>query len=166
MSSIIGIIGSDAKADPVVIRLRQAGIPEERIKIVTNPRMVNQLLGHNPSTVIKHYAALGAAIGLGIYAIFGIFAAMCQCNLMQFGQAYGVGALLGALLAGVFVGGGIGVLVGAGVAEENTHAYVRGVMSGNRLISIQVAEEDAERVKHILAEEHAQEVQVLQQKGA
>jgi hypothetical protein len=150
MESIIGLFNNDISVSPTLERLKEAGIAEERIRITSNPDSVNKLVDCDPACVIKNYTIIGAAIGMGIYAIFGLIAGLCQCNLMQYEQIYGIGAFLGAVLAGTFVGGIIGVLVGVGEAEEDTQLYVQGIRLGSKMISVQVGEDDAERVKQIL----------------
>jgi hypothetical protein len=166
MDSIVGLIGSESAVVPTVKRLEEAGITAARISITANPQQINQLFGCDPACVIKNYTARGAVIGLGIYAIFGMAAAMCQCNLMEFGQAYGIMAFVGAILAGTFVGGGIGLLVGAGEAEKDTQVYLKGVRLGGKVISVQVMAEEAERVRQILRTQKIMDVQVLHPKGA
>jgi hypothetical protein len=166
MRSIIGLILRESAVDTAVERLEEAGISEEQISILSNPKTINALLGCDPACVIKNYTVWGAVIGIGIYAIFGMAAAICQCNLMQYGQEYGIGAFLGAVLAGTFVGGIIGVLVGSGEAEKDTHLYVQGIRLGGKVISIQVLEGDVDHVKHILAMENVTGVKALQLEGA
>ena len=161
MKSIIGLFRNEVPVYPALERLKEAGVAEEQISLISNPDSVNKLVGCDPVCVIKNYTIMGAAIGMGIYAIFGLVAGLCQCNLMHYGPIYGVGAFLGAVLAGTFVGGIIGVLVGAAEAEKDTQLYVQGIRLGGKMISIQVAEKDAERVKHILALENVTEVKAL-----
>jgi hypothetical protein len=161
MRSIIGLFRSEAVVESTIGRLKEAGIAWDQISILSNPKTINALLGCDPACVIKNYTAWGVVIGIGIYAIFGAAAALCQCNLMQYGQVYGIGAFLGAVLAGTFVGGIIGVLVGVGVAEKDTHLYVQGVRLGGKVISIQVPEGDVDRVKHILTMENLTGVRAL-----
>lgn len=165
MNSIIGLFRSEAEVDPTIIRLKEAGIAEERISLTSNPKTISKLLGCNPTRMIKNYTILGAAIGIAIYAIFGVVAALCQCNLMQYGQEYGIGAFLGAVLAGTFVGSFIGILVGMGEAEKDTHLYVQGIRLGGKVISVQIPEVDVDHVKHILTMENVLGVKVLQSIG-
>lgn len=87
MGSVIGLILREAAVDTAVERLKEAGIYEERISILSNPNTLNKLLGCDPACVIKNYTVWGTAIGIGIYAILGMAAAICQYNLMQYGQA-------------------------------------------------------------------------------
>lgn len=116
--------------------------------------------------MIGNYAIMGAAISAGIYAIFGLVAAMCQCNLMQYGQGYGIGTLLGALLAGTFVGDVIGILVGMDETEKNSHLYVQGANLGDIVIAIRLFEADIERVKGILVNENALGVKLIKPEEA
>ena len=166
MSSIIGLFRSEAVIDSTINRLKEAGIAEEKISLMSNPKTISKLLGCDPTCVIKNYTIWGVAIGIAIYAIFGVVAALCQCNLMQYGQEYGISAFLGAVLAGMFVGGFIGILVGVGEAEKDTHLYVQGIRLGGKVISIQIPEVDVERVKHILTMENVLGVKVLQSEGS
>jgi len=150
MNSIIGLINRDMTVDPTLVQLKEAGIADERISVLSSPKAINSLIGCDPACVIVNYSVWGAAIGIGIYAVFGIAAALCQCVRMQFGIGYGIGAFIGAVLAGTLVGGVIGLLTGAAEAEKDTHLYLQGVRTGGKVISIQVPNEDVDRVKQIL----------------
>jgi hypothetical protein len=161
MRPIIGLLKSEAIVDSTIVRIKEAGLSGERISIISNPKTINSLLGCGQACVIKDYTGLGAAIGIGIYAIFGLAAALCECNVMHYGQEYGAVVFIGSLLAGTLVGAIIGVLVGAGEAEKDTHFYVQGIRLGGRVLCIEVDDEDAERVKHILAMENVRGVKAL-----
>jgi hypothetical protein len=165
MKSIIGLIRCEAADCPVVERLKEAGIAGERISIISNPNTINALLGCDPGCVIRNYTTWGIAVGTVIYAIFGAAAALCQCNIMKYGQEYGIGAFLGAVLAGAFVGALIGILVGAGEAEKDTHLYLQWIRQGGKVITIRTLEEDTEFVKHTLALENVTGVKALQLEG-
>jgi hypothetical protein len=150
----------------VVERLKEAGIAGERISIISSPKTINALLGCDPGCIIRNYSTWGIVVGIVVYAIFGAAAALCQCNIMQYGQEYGLGAFLGAVLAGAFVGGFIGILVGAGDAEMNTHLYLQGIRQGGKVIAIRALEDDTEFLKHTLALEDVTGVKALQLEGA
>lgn len=149
--------------EPAVSRLNEAGISNDRIQVVSNPDSVSRLLGCDPICMIGNYAVMGAAISVGIYLVFGMAAALCQCNLMQFGLGYGIGTFLGAILAGTFVGGVIGLLVGADRAERDSHLYVQGTRSGGKVVFIRLSDRDNDRVKEILQQENALGVRLVQQ---
>jgi len=166
MKSIIGLLNSEVIVDSTIVRIEEAGLAGERISIISNPKTINSLLGCDQVCVIKNYTVLGAAIGIGIYAAFGLTAALCECNMMHYGQEFGAVVFIGSLLAGTLVGGIIGVLVGAGEAEKDTHLYTQGIRLGGRVLCIEVDDEDAERVKHILAMENVSGVKALPLEGA
>lgn len=166
MQSMIGLLSGDSAVRPAVERLQNSGIARERIRLLSDPTSINKLLRCDPSCVIKNYAVWGAAIGMGTYAIFGLAAALCQCNLMHYGQEYGIGTILGALLAGTFIGGFIGLLVGVAESEKDSHLYVQGVRLGGQVIAIQVADEEVERVRQILTMVNAHGLKILQSAGA
>ncbi len=161
MKRVIGLFEREQAVSPAVERLKNAGIAGEEIQIVSNTNTVTELLGCDPACVIKNYTAWGVAIGVGIYAVFGLAAALCECGLMQFGREYGVGVFIGALLAGTLVGSAIGFLVGAGEAEKDTHLYVQGIRTGGKVIAIRVPDPDSDRVKNLLLMEHALGVKAL-----
>lgn len=166
MKSIIGLFDCDVAVQPAVKRLKEAGIADERIQILSNTKTIHRMLGVDLIGTSMKYTLWGAGIGIGIYGICGLAAAFCECSLMHYGQEYGVFAFLGAVLAGTFIGGFIGIVVGAGEIEKDTYLYIRGVSFGGKVISIQVAESEAERVQSILAMENVMGIKVLQLEGA
>jgi hypothetical protein len=165
MNPIIGLCERETAVSPTVERLKSAGIPAERIQVLSNAKTITSMLGINPIDTIKKYMIWGVAIGVGGYAIFGLLAAHCECQMMQYGQAYGIFALLGAIFAGTFLGGFLGFVVGAGEAETETHLYTQGVAYGGKVISVQAPEAEIEHVQDILAEENVLGIRVLQTAG-
>ena len=151
MKSIIGLFTYGSKIENTVQKLHQAGIDAQQICIISNPGIISKLLGSKPSSTLQKFTLLGGALGIGVYTIFGIAAALCQCTNLQYGLAYGIGTFLGATLAGGLVGGAIGFLIGADEAEKDTHLYAQGIRLGGKVISIQVSDEEIDRVKQILA---------------
>jgi hypothetical protein len=166
MKSIIGLLDNKAAVHSTVERLKEAGIFEDRIDILVNTKTINRILGVDPMRVIQKYAFWGAGIGVATYAVCGLLAAFCECRLMHYGQGYGIFAFLGAVLAGTIIGGFLGIAAGAGEAEEDTHLYIQGVSFGGKVIAVQVADAEAERVQDILTKENTLGLKVLQTKGA
>ena len=162
MKTIIGLLESEAAIDTSILHLKQAGINEKRISLLSTPKAIHQLLGCDPVCVVKNYTFYGAAIGVAIYAIFGLLAAACQCNLLQYGQEYGIGTFLGSVLAGIFVGGFLGLLVGAGEAEKDSHLYVHGILAGEKMISVEVEEEGFQQILQLLSAENILGLKVIQ----
>jgi len=161
MRSIIGLLKGESDVTRSTQRLKEAGLPEDRISVFTQENAIRKILGCEPTCVVSRYAVWGASIGIAVYALFALFAGLCQCNLLHFGQAFGFGTFLGGILAGTIVGGGLGALVGAAEFEQDSHLYVQGARMGGRVIVIQASEADADRVKLILEQEKALGVKAL-----
>ncbi len=161
MKDVIGLFDPETEISVPLQQLRQAGFSENHIGVIASPKAVNQLLDCKPVRVITYYAAWGAGIGASIYAIFAVFAGWCQCNLLQYGQAYGVGTFLGGILAGTFVGGLIGTLVGAAESEKETHLYVQGVRMGGTVLHVEVNESEAARATAIFQAEYARGIKTI-----
>jgi len=156
MSSIIGLLRTDDDARRSIQKLKESGFPEDKIGIYTQESAIRKLLGCEPTYSVSRYVVWGASIGIAVYALFALFAGLCQCNLFQFGQGYGIATFLGGILAGAFVGGGLGCLVGAAEFEKDSHLYVQGARIGGRVIV---------NVKHILEQEKVSGVKVIHGKA-
>lgn len=161
MSSIIGLFRGEEDIKNLVQRLAETGHPDNRIDVFTEESAIRKLLGCEPTCVVTRYAVLGASLGIAVYALFGLFAGLCQCNLLHYGQVYGVGTFLGGILAGAFVGGVIGGIIGAAEYEEGSHLYVQGARLGGKVIVVQAGEEDVESLKLLMEQEKASGVKLL-----
>ena len=165
MKSIIGLLNNEGQVTQSTQDLKDVGIPDSCIFVSSEENVIQKLLGCDPICVISRYTGWGIAIGIAIYLPFALLAGMCQCNLMQFGQVYGLGAFLGGVLAGAFVGGGLGCLAGVAEFEQNSHLYVQGARMGSRVIVVQAREEEAQTVKRILIQERAAGVKFIKPAG-
>ena len=165
MKPVIGFFWYEIDTSRAVNRLKQAGFAEDKISILTQESAIRSLLGCKPVVVVPKYAALGAFFGIIIYGIFGLVAGWCQCNWFSFEQMYGIGAFLGIILGGAFVGGFLGCIAGVAESEKDSHLYVQGTRMGGRVIVVQVYEEDAESVASILEQEKASGVKSIERKG-
>jgi hypothetical protein len=161
MTSIIALLRGEDQLARSIQRLKDAGLAEDRINVLKQENAIRRLLGCDPACTITRYAAWGVFIGIAAYALPALLAGLCQCNLFHFGQLYGIGAFVGGILAGAFVGGGLGIFIGAADFEKDSHLYVRGTQIGGRVIVVQADEEETERVKLILEQEKASGVKTL-----
>jgi hypothetical protein len=161
MRSIIALFRDEDEVARSTQKLKEAGLPDDKISVLTQGSAIRKLLGCEPTCVVTRYALWGASLGIAAYAISALLAGLCQCNLLHFGQAYGIGTFLGGILAGAFVGGGLGCMVGAAEFEKDSHLYVQGARMGGRVIVIQVSEEESDSVKLILQQEKASGVKTL-----
>lgn len=165
MIKVIGLFNQPDNIETAVANLQAAGLGEKQVHILSDSKSICELLDCNPINVILTYAMWGALIGVGIYGGFGITAALCQCNLMQFGIGYGIGTFLWTVLGGIFVGGFLGLLAGAGKADEKTHYYIEGLRRGGKVIALDVPEKAVEQVRHILEMSKALGIKIFEAQG-
>jgi hypothetical protein len=161
MVPVIGMFRSEEDVRLSKLRLMESGLQQDKVSVYSQEKAIQKLLNCKPTCVVTHYAGWGAIAGASIYAIFAVLAGLCQCNLFNFDQSYGAGTFLGGILAGLFLGGALGVLVGAAEYEKDTHLYVQGARMGAKVIVVQADEEDVEKVRHILEQARATGVKNL-----
>lgn len=152
MNTIIGLLPSQSDPISEIEKLVDTGIPEEDVSVLTQEKAIREILGCDPICTIRYYAIWGALIGGAIYSVFGILAAWCECNLFGFDQANGLLTLMGGVLAGGFVGGVLGAIIGLGKSEENTHLYTQGARMGNRVIVLRTESGNVEKAKTMLSQ--------------
>lgn len=150
MSTIIGLLPAQREVSPEVERLVETGIPAESILVLAQEKAIREILGCDPSCTVRYYAIWGALLVGTIYGVFGIVAAWCECNLLGFNQPSGMLTLVGGMLAGGFVGGVLGAIIGLGESEKNTHLYLQGARMGRKMLVLQTAEGDVEKAKTTL----------------
>lgn len=152
MNTIIGLLPSQSDPISEIEKLVDTGIPEEDVSVLTQEKAIREILGCDPICTIRYYAIWGALIGGAIYSVFGILAAWCECNLFGFDQTNGLLTLMGGVLAGGFVGGVLGAIIGLGKSEENTHLYTQGARMGNRVIVLRTESGNVEKAKTMLSQ--------------
>ena len=162
MTSIIALFRGEDHLARSVNRLKEAGFSEDRLQVLNQENAILSLLGCDPKCTVSRYTALGACLGMAAYAIPALLAGLCQCQIFQYGQIYGLGAFAGGILAGAFIGGGLGLFYGVAESEKDSQLYVQGTRRGGRVIVIETQELEAENVKEILEQEKACGVKTLQ----
>jgi hypothetical protein len=118
-------------------------------------------MGCGSARIVAKYTGAGALIGLLIYGISALLASWCQCNLFHFGQMVQVGTLIGGILAGIFVGGSLGVFVGINKLEEVTMIYSQGKRIDGKVLDVYVSSKQADYIKNVLQRDGADEVRVI-----
>jgi MFS family permease len=161
MNTIIGLLSREKNPTMLIQKLDEAGLPEQRVKVIQQVGGVLQLLGIHPNQVMTSYVILGAGIGAAVYFTSALLAAWCECNLFGFDLLYGIEAFLGGVLAGSLIGGVIGGLVGLAKVEKDAHLYVQGVRIGGKVIAIQTENGETARLMRLLDEASLQGVKIL-----
>lgn len=150
MRKIIGLLPGGSNIQLQFNELELQGLSSEDIHILNRENNVRDALGCEPFCKVRDSSLLGALIGITIYAVFGLVAAWCECNLLGYGGPYGIFTLVGGILAGLFVGGSLGALVGLANSESGAHLYIQGVRMGDEMVVIEVPDQKVEIIKNLL----------------
>lgn len=161
MTHVIGLFSGEADGNRPVFDLRTKGFQPETIGLRSREQVVMDVLGSRSWKFIAVYAGGGALLGLGIYGVAAFFASWCQCNLFHYGQIIQLGTFMGGVLAGMFVGGSLGVFVGIGKLDEVTALYHQGKRIDGKLIDVRVNSEQADQVKDVLRRDGAYDVRIV-----
>jgi hypothetical protein len=150
MRTVIGLYPSRQDLNEQVQKIEDAGFRKDALEVISEEKSVKCLLGCEPNRIIAKYASLGALIGTGIYGVFFIVAAWCDCNLYPISQLVATEIVLAGVLAGAIFGGIIGVFIGLAEYEKDTHLYTQGMNFGKKLFVLQADDDDAERAMDTL----------------
>lgn len=136
-----------AGAQDAVLRLEQAGIPNESISILAN----NSEKWFSPD--LASAAAKGAAVGAGFGGVGGLLAGLGMLAIPGMGPIVAAGWLVAAAAGAASVaaaGGIIGMLAEAGVSTNEAEVYAESIRRGGSLVSARVPEADKARCEAIL----------------
>ncbi|HEX5157614.1 MAG TPA: general stress protein [Ktedonobacterales bacterium] len=156
---VIGIFETHSQAEEVVHRLIDAGIPADHISIVTQGlELREQIQGYiTTGDVARQTAGLGAWTG----GIFGLLTGAAFLWVPTLGPLIVLGPLVGAALGaaeGGVAGGLLGALLGRWVEKQRIPKYESALQGGKVLVIVHGSTEDLETVRHVMAENHGQEI--------
>lgn len=161
MTHVIGMFTRETDYDRSFINLRAAGLQPEQVGLNSREQVVGDVMGCGSAKIVAIYAGGGALLGFVIYGISGLLASWCQCNLFGFGTIVQIGTLIGGVLAGMFVGGSLGVFLGIGKLEEVTNIYYQGKRVDGKVLDVKVQKKRADLVKDVLRQYGAYDVRVI-----
>jgi hypothetical protein len=124
-----------------VSRLRQAGITDADISLVSGSEKHRSATRSNADDDTASDAGKGAAIGGAIGGGAGLLAGLGMLAIPGLGPIVAAGWLastLAGLAAGAATGGLVDALVDAGVPEDHAHAYAEGIRRGGTMVSARV----------------------------
>lgn len=162
MAVATGLFDTEAEAAEAVRALRDAGIPDADISLISNvaDRQLEQetLVADDAGTGAGVGAVLGGAggllAGLGLLTIPGIGPVVAGGWLL----ATAVGAVAGAVVGGA-AGGLVGALTEAGVSEADAHVYAEGIRRGGTLVTVRTGPDHADLADEILHDTQRVDVQ-------
>jgi len=137
---VIGVFDDDEAAQEAIRDLKSVGFDEDHIGVASR----HEPDANHDMTFVdgsERTAALGAAVGLGTGALWGIGV------LVGFLPGIGptiAGGTLGVLLANAAVGGAAGglagALVGLGVPEQHADEYERECIAGKTIVTVKAGD--------------------------
>lgn len=164
---VLGLFAQQADLQETMAALRTLGFSDEQLTVVTTEQLVDKVLGDRKaelSTSSAGVAALGGSLvggllglvaGIGILALPGVGAVVALAAATTVIGSTAVGASIGAT-QGAF----LGMLIGWGVAEENTQRYTVGVQRGEFLLVVYAAEEQTQQVATLMRSHNGSDVEV------
>lgn len=158
--TVTRIFDHHSQAVDAVQELERAGIPHDRISLVSNNAHgehgssgsqhddhghVKEDAGKAAATGGALGAGVGLLAGLGMLAIPGLGPVVAAGWLASTGLSAAIGAVAGGVSGGL-----IGALKDAGHSEEDAHVYAENVRRGGSLVSVKADDADADRVDAML----------------
>ena len=166
-SVVIGLFAQEDDVHAAVRTLQGMGIDQEQIALVASNAMVEKLLGDRKAELTTSTSGVAALGGTVLGGLIGFLAGMGTIMIPGIGPALAVSAtatVLGSTALGAGVGASqasfLGMLVGLGVAEEDTQRYTTGVRQGELLLVVHVAADATARVAETLRTNHGTDVDV------
>jgi hypothetical protein len=159
MKTIVGLFEQPDGAAQAAALLVSGGFAPTSIQLVSSVRAVWQHLGCTPGRIVAKDFGIGAALGVALYGIIGLLAAMGEV-LLGFGQTIAFGAILVFVCLGVLVGGFLGAVFGIASAEQETRLYLNSIRRGGVLLVVRTADEHAPRALEMLRAADAEGVKI------
>jgi hypothetical protein len=136
-STVVGVFPTHAEAEQAVQDLLAAGFTKEQVGFI-GPHPAGHESAPHPEEASGLRAIVGGYTGTAAGGILGgILGAILTVVIPGLGHAVAAG-VVGMMLAGAYVGGIAGVLIGMGIPEHEAHAYHREVQAGRTLVTVQV----------------------------
>ncbi len=164
MDTIISLIPNDEHVTSARNELEKAGLTQNKINILYRPADVWQRLnGHEKVRTVYKWAAVGALVGLGAGALYGVPAGIFNCFFMD--CPLQTSLILWAIISLFWVatGGIIGAIIGLDKLEDDLYSYVEGVRRGEALFVVEAQQEQAQKAIEILRQEHGTVIHDIQQ---
>ena len=159
MKKAVGLAKSEHDAERAVAKLSETGFDAESITVLGDVGAFWQTLGCTPAEIVATDFGTGAALGLAVYALCGVLAAVAELTL-GFDNQIAIEVLIVFGLLGVMVGGFLGLIFGMGEMEDEGRTYVRSIQSGGKLVMVRTADEHAQRALQSLQASDLQAVKL------
>jgi hypothetical protein len=138
--AIVRVYDEHTQAADAVAALRQAGVPEQDITVITRDDRVTG-------------AARGAEIGAAVGGLAGLLTGLGLIAIPGIGPAVATGwlaATAAGAAAGGLAGGALGVISQAGISGDEAHELAECLRRGATMVAARVDEADRSRYEAIL----------------
>lgn len=149
--------------------LRERGFHDQDMSVFARDRTLRQEATGGEIEAGGSVAGASAGTGAAIGGIGGLSIGLLSLALPGIGTAIGGGILVAAgwTAAGAAVGAGVGGLLGrlmeAGVAEEDAHVYAEGVKRGGILVALQTSDDRLKDASLALSDSGAIDIEIRRQ---
>jgi uncharacterized protein (TIGR02284 family) len=144
-SMVLGLFTQKEDMRDAIAALQTAGVEKGQIAVIGNEEVVEKVLGDRKADLASSSAGVAAIGGTVLGGLLGFMAGLGTVMLPGIGSVLAVSAaatVVGSTAIGAGIGAAqasfLGVLLGFGVAEEDTHRYTAGVKNGDLLLAVQV----------------------------
>jgi len=160
--TIICLAKTEAQAETIVQRLKEAGIPNNDVSVLFPDKSGSRDFAHEHHTKAPEGTAIGASAGGVTGGVLGLLAGIGALAIPGVGPFIAAGPIMAALsgaAVGATIGGIAGALIGMGIPEFEAKQYEAKIKDGNILISVHTPDGDvAHRVKDIMKEAGADDI--------
>lgn len=149
MKTITRVYDNYSQAQKVVNDLEASGISADHISIIANKHVSKEYSDAEPASGAASGAGLGAVVGGGA----GLLAGLGLLAIPGLGPVVAAGWLAATALGaagGAAAGGIIGLLVSAGVSEDDAHVYSEAIRRGGTMVTVRYDDQDQMAVNRIL----------------
>lgn len=164
MKQVVGLFDTLTEAEAVVRELREAGIAQADISLVSgrSETATDALHEFNAASgttgnEAREGAAFGAAGGAFVGGLTGMVIGLGLVTLPGVGPVLAAGSIAAALGStvvgagvGAAAGGLLGALVGAGIPKHEAEIYTESIRRGGTLVLVTVDDAHAEHVREIM----------------
>jgi hypothetical protein len=162
MKSVIGLFEQRSQAEAAANAIRKVGVIEDRIKILDNASPADDLVEPSPREVTMKWVRNFGLLGLGIFAIFGLFSAIFAMTVTDAPASVAIALFLVFLVVGLFCGVFLGWVKGRSDAGQEIQLFREAFEQGSVILSVQT-EKYAKDAARIMEREHAEAVYVSKQ---
>jgi len=159
MKKVIGLFAEPAAAEAAAEALQTAGFSPLSIAQLHSVRALWRRVGCTPGQIILKDFGIGAALGIALYALFGVIVVVSEA-IAGINAPLALGAGLFFALMGIFVGGILGLVFGFGDVEQESRLYLRGIRRGGVVLIVETADEHAVRAMNVLRQTNAEGVKL------